>query len=71
MMELSQQHEPIYSKCRSKKACTFTTCLAASSAGSPLQAFTTFSKHSAFHTPSEAIISLPPAFESYNIKSLF
>jgi len=43
-----------------------TTCIAASSAGKPRQDFAAISEDRASHMPSEAIISLPPAFDSYN-----
>lgn len=43
---------------------TLTTCLAASSAGNPRQEFAAISEVRASQIPSEAIISLPPAFKS-------
>jgi len=43
---------------------TLTTCIAASSAGKPRQDFAASSDDTASHIPSEAIISLPPAFDS-------
>lgn len=44
---------------------TFTTCLAASSAGNPRQDFAAMSEDRASQIPSEAIISLPPARDNY------
>lgn len=44
---------------------TLTTCLAASSAGNPRQDFAAISDDRASQMPSEAIISLPPAFDSF------
>ena len=46
---------------------TLTTSFAASSAGKPRQACAAISEDTASHIPSDAIISLPPAFESYDI----
>jgi hypothetical protein len=43
---------------------TLTTCLAASSADIPLQQSTALSQLKASQTPSDAIINLPPAFDS-------
>ena len=43
---------------------TFTTSLAASSAGKPRHDFAAISDDNASQIPSEAIISLPPALES-------
>jgi hypothetical protein len=45
---------------------TLTTSFAASSAGKPRHACAAISEDTASHIPSEAIISLPPAFESYD-----
>jgi hypothetical protein len=39
--------------------------LAASSAGNPRQDFAAISEDKASHMPSEATISLPPAFDSF------
>lgn len=47
---------------------TLTTCLAASSAGKPRQALAAASEERASHMPSEAIISLPPRFDSFIFK---
>ncbi|WVY98202.1 hypothetical protein V8G54_030353 [Vigna mungo] len=44
---------------------SLTTCIAASSAGKPRQDFAAISEDRASHMPSEAIISLPPAFDSF------
>jgi len=44
---------------------TLTTSFAASSADNPLQALAAISDERESHMPSEAIISLPPALESY------
>ncbi|MFS8032789.1 hypothetical protein Hanom_Chr17g01561811 [Helianthus anomalus] len=51
------------------KETTFTTCLAASSAGKPRQDFAAISDGTASQMPSEAIISLPPAFDNFCTKT--
>lgn len=50
----------------SKFQTTFTTCLAASSAGNPRQDFAASCEDRASQMPSEAIISLPPLFDSFH-----
>lgn len=47
---------------------TLTTCLAASSAGNPRQDFAATSDDNASQIPSDAIISLPPALDSFTTK---
>lgn len=48
---------------------TLTTCLAASSAGNPWHDFAALSEDNASQMPSDAIISLPPAFDNYHKKA--
>lgn len=50
--------------CGARKLNTFTTSLAASSAGNPRQDFAAISDDNASQMPSEAIISLPPEFDN-------
>lgn len=47
---------------------TFTTSLAASSAGTPRQDFAAISEGRASQIPSEAIMSLPPTFDNCSRK---
>jgi hypothetical protein len=47
---------------------TFTTCLAASSAGNPRHDFAALSEDNASQMPSDAIINRPPAVDNYHKK---